>query len=480
MSTASKYWLLIRLDATGNSKIEEITVAKAFFTSIFPELISSENLLDAQIQCQLWENWQTSLVANQANKISTSNNARVHPAELCLRCFISSVIQQVCIQLEINFGKNYGFTRHDLFPLVLNDVIERSAKHQQSSYTSVALEILQTYNPERGNLSNWTSKLVKQHRELKAFLIEHGVYLVTDWAILNDTNSEQLQRIFQEFHHLTESEIRLAAILLESYHRIYRRDRRTARKLGRQGQCLPPTTEQLQQISQLFQQKINLEFKTSEIMSRLHNIAKLLREYRIYIKSGTYKNQSLDAPAGNSDNSYTLGGLIPSTYSTSEQDEENEFLQFYRSEFMNSLDLALKTIINHRLSTLKKQNIALVNQFVIALHLYHCQGQSMVEIAQKIGLQAQYQVTRLLKLKQLRTEVRQLMLKKLLSSVLNRALLYTEFKEAKNLEQQIEEILDRQIEDIFQKAEAESTVTKNRPLPSLFARRVCYIANQIQ
>lgn len=104
----------------------------------------------------------------------------------------------------------------------------------------------------------------------------------------------------------------------------------------------------------------------------------------------------------------------------------------------------------------------------------------MTEIAKKIGLQAQYQVTRLLKLKQLRTEVRQLMLKNLLNSVLNRALPYSGFQEAKNLEQQIEQMLEQHIENIFQEAEAESTVTKNRPLSSLFARRVCYLLKQIQ
>ncbi len=472
MSSASKYWLLIRLDPTGNSKIEEIAAAKAFFTSTFPEVITNENLVDAQIQRQLWENWRTSLI-----EVSTRNTT-THPAELCLRCFISSVIEQVCIQLEINFGNHYGFTRRDLFPLVLNDVIEHSSKQQQSSYTSVAREILQTYNPERGNLSTWTSKLVKQHRELKAFLIEHGIYLVTDWAILNDTNSEQLQRIFQEFHHIGESEIRLAAVLLESYHRIYRRDRRTARKSGRQGQCLPPTTEQLQQISQQFYLKSNLELTPSQIISRLQNIAKLFREYRIYIRSGAYKCESLDAPIVSSDNSCTLAEKIPSPDSNNDEDEQNEFLQFYRHEFMNSLDLALKTIINHRLTTLEKQNNSLVNQYTTALHLYHCQGEIMAEIARKIGLQAQYQVTRLLKLKQLRTEVRQLMLKNLLASVLNRALSYTNLNEAKNLEEKIEQMLSQQIEDVIQEAEAESTVTKKRPLPSLFARRICYMLRQ--
>lgn len=474
MSIASRYWLLIRLNATGNRQIEEIAVAKAFFTSTFPNGANIENLLDGEIQRHLWECWQNSLLANEP-----TSNINPHPAQLCLRCFISSVIEQVCIQLETNFGNNYGFTRRDLFPLVLNDIIERPSK-QPSSYTSVACEILQTFNPERGNLSSWTTKLVKQHRELKAFLIQHGIYLVTDWAILNDTDSEQLQRIFQEFHHLSESEIKQATVLLNSYHNVYRRDRRTARKSGTQGQCLPPTTEQLQRIAEQFQSRSHLKFSTSQIMSRLQNIAELLREYRIHIRSGSYKSESLDASVGGSDSNYTLAERIPAPSSNDEEDERTEFLQSYRQEFINYLDSSLETIIHHRITILKRQNAAAVNQFTTALHLYHCQGEPMGEIALKIGLQAQYQVTRLLKLKQLRTDVRQLMLKNLLPSVLNKAITYTNLFEVKTLEQRIEQVLNEQIENLIKEAEAESIVTKNCPLRSLFALRICHLMRKIK
>jgi hypothetical protein len=56
------------------------------------------------------------------------------------------------------------------------------------------------------------------------------VYFISDWAILNDTKSKQLQRILAEFHHLSESEIRDSCILLESYHAVYRRDRLEQRR----------------------------------------------------------------------------------------------------------------------------------------------------------------------------------------------------------------------------------------------------------
>ncbi|EDX78320.1 hypothetical protein MC7420_8058 [Coleofasciculus chthonoplastes PCC 7420] len=66
---------------------------------------------------------------------------------------------------------------------------------------------------------------LKQHRELNRFLLEQGVYLISDWAILNDTTPNQLSRIYRDFHHLTDREIQQARILLRSYHSIYRRDR---------------------------------------------------------------------------------------------------------------------------------------------------------------------------------------------------------------------------------------------------------------
>jgi hypothetical protein len=56
------------------------------------------------------------------------------------------------------------------------------------------------------------------------------VYFISDWAILNDTKSKQLQRILAEFHHLSEFEIRYSCILLESYHAVYRRDRLEQRR----------------------------------------------------------------------------------------------------------------------------------------------------------------------------------------------------------------------------------------------------------
>jgi hypothetical protein len=91
--------------------------------------------------------------------------------------------------------------------------------------------------------SGWARFCCPQSKK-KSHLLEHRVYLVSDWAILNDTNSKQLQRIFSQFHHLTSREIEQATQLLESYHAVYRAQRLLQRQAGTKGQCHPPTTEQ--------------------------------------------------------------------------------------------------------------------------------------------------------------------------------------------------------------------------------------------
>lgn len=453
MGAASIYWRFLSIDAAGRRKSEQILTAKAFFQQQFPQFIAQPDVPDASIQRQLL---QISSNPDTTNRLD---------AQMCLRCFISSQIEQTCIQLESQFGENHGFTRYDLFPFVLDDVIVASPR---SSYQSLAIEILQTFNPERGNLSTWTNRLVKHHRELNSFLLEHGVYLVSDWAILNDTNSKQLQRIFLEFHHLTPAESQQASTLLESYHAVYRRDRLASRMSKVRGQCPLPTVEQLQRIAQIFHLKANESLSAEDVMNLLQDIAELLRQYRIHVRGGAPPTESLD----NSDNRVTDAINRVST-SADDEDDNTDFLRFYRRQFIDCLDQSLDKVISDRVTKLTRKNDEMAQQFTNALHLFHCQGQSMGAIAPLVGLQAQYQVTRLLKLKEFRADVRQYMLNSLLRSILDKATSYTNPKRLKTLEKQVETALEEQISAAIQEVENESAQAKNRPLSSLFAQRLC-------
>ncbi len=133
------------------------------------------------------------------------------------------------------------------------------------------------------------------------------MYFISDWAILNDTKSKQLQRILAEFHHLSESEIRLACLLLESYHAVYRRDRLEQRRnLLNSGQariqrrCLPPTATQLDEIARLLNAKATLRLETEEVLNHLQNLAKGLQQYRIFCQERLKKDSLVEWTAKSS------------------------------------------------------------------------------------------------------------------------------------------------------------------------------------
>lgn len=127
------------------------------------------------------------------------------------------------------------------------------------------------------------------------------MYSISDWAILNDTKSKQLERILAEFHHLSESEITLACILLESYHAVYRRDRLRQRRdsfsspqSSRKKPCVPPTTEQLQEIARRVNAKSPFNLRAQEVVNQLQDLAKRLRHYRHYVRVGLKNLGCLD------------------------------------------------------------------------------------------------------------------------------------------------------------------------------------------
>ncbi len=124
---------------------------------------------------------------------------------------------------------------------------------------------------------------------------------ISDWAILNDTKSKQLEQILAEFHRLDEGEITVACALLESYHAVYRRDRlRQRRNQFTSGQtrtkvpCAPPTLKQLHEIVQGVNAKTSLNIQSQEVSHRLHDLAKRLRQYRHAVRLGFTGTACLD------------------------------------------------------------------------------------------------------------------------------------------------------------------------------------------
>ena len=440
----AKYWLLVRLDGTGKLRVEEVAIAQAFFQQQFAH---AAPLADEVIQ-QLWQ-WVQ----------STDESERL-PAELCLRCWISHQIVQVCRQLADKFGDRHGFTYTDLFPFVLNDVIERRHGAASTPYRSLASKILQTFNPDLGRLSAWVKRHVEHDPDLSAFLQEHGVYMATDWGLLCDTSPNHLRKIFAEFYTATPIEIEQAYDLLQGYHAVYRIDRLQNRQQGLVGNreaCSPPTTNQLNRI-QAFLQTISSSAVTDQetLFSQLQYLATHIRRYRLYRRNGILPTESIDQPG-----TRELVEDQPSEADDKieEIEEQQEFLRLFRQQIVMNLDDVLRQVTSDRATYLQRRNPSRAQPFLIALQLFHCRKLSMGAIAPQIGLKAQYQVSRLLKLKEFRATVKSLLFKRLRDWLIDKASAYTDPNHLQELIQTIERILAEDVSNLFQ---------------DLFAYRLCH------
>ncbi|MDY6940356.1 MAG: hypothetical protein SWY16_22215 [Cyanobacteriota bacterium] len=456
----------MRLNASGGCRTEEIRSAKDFFCEQFPQLQQPQlqDLSDIQIQRHL-----LALVR------SGNSQTACRMAQLCLRCFISHQILRVCQQLSVRFGRERGFTDRDLLPLVLDDVLP--SVNSKGSYRSVADNILQTFEPERAGLSTWTARLVKRHPELTRFLLERGIYTITDWAILNDTKLTQLRRILADFYDLSTVEVQNNCNLLECYHKVYRAQRieqRLAR--GKVSSCCPPPDRlQLENIAARLDREYRWRRSPKQIRELLQELAGRLRQYRIYVRGGTIESESLDAP----EMSARVGAMSAREVEEDRGDRDT-FLSAYRDDFEGCLDRAVRESIQARLSRKPRKNSPTPEQFLTALHMFHCEGKSMSEIARVLGFKAQYQVTRMLKLKDFRADVRQQMLVKLLDRVLERAKVYVDREQLAATESQVKGALDEQIETEIEQAEKEASVPHDRPVKSLFSRRLCHYLQEIE
>jgi hypothetical protein len=452
MSRVSRYWNLVRLDPTGHRRIQEQPDAKRFFQQQFGGI---DEPVQAELQAQL------------LTQMRQGEDLAQQYAQLCLRCFISSQIEQVCINLEQQFGLTHGFSREELFPLVLNDDGRFAGRGgTDRTYISVAENILNGFESDKGSLTTWTIRLVKHNRDLNQFLLESGVCLLSDWAILNDTTPSKLRRVLTDFQPMSAPEVDAAVLLLDSYHNIYRADRLIARQAGAKGACPAPTPGQLERMQ--------------TTLSKLQRLADRLRQYRIASRTGRMPTVSIDA-VGNHGEGLSLGDrLAAPSQETPEPSAPESFLTAYRQQFGPILDAALESVVQTRLKTQKGDK---AQHFLTALQLFHCQGQSMGAIAKAVGLQAQFQVSRLMNLKAFREDVRHQMFDRLRQFV-KQAVGDTlgdvvSPDRLAQVDAQIEIALNEQITDLLQAAAAQAQSPKDYVTGTVFSRTLCQLIDRL-
>ncbi len=440
MGKLERYWNLVRLAEGGDRRTQVLPAVKLWLEQEF-----SSEAEDSEIQRRLLD--------------------RAEPqANLALRCFVSYQIGQVCQQLAAQFGPNHGFGMRDLLPYVLDD-----DGRDRTSYQPLSVKILSTFDPERASLTTWTMRLVKHHRELNQFLVECGVYLLSDWAILNDTTPVKLRRVLTEYQPTARVECDRAIALLDAYHQVYRGDRLLARQKGAKGSCPTPTGEQLDRIAGV------LGLPSSQgILSRLQRLAQSLRQYRLATRGGAMQTVSLDAK---NEDEQSLGDRLTAKEADSGESNVGEFLAAYRREFGSALGLGLEQVVSQRQAKLKPPKDG---HFLVGMKLFHCQGMSMTDIAPQVGLQAQFQVSRLLNLKAFREDVRHALLMTLKGTVAGLAERFVESDRLLALDSQIEGALITQVDSLIQDASSQAQSPKDFASMSLFAKTLCEYLDRLE
>jgi hypothetical protein len=355
MGSMARYWQLVRLDGTGNRRSQTLAIAKDFVQQHFLDELSQENIVDLSVQKRLMRVYREQTV-------SVENRSA---AELCLRCFISHQIEQVCIQLEEQFGGTGGFTRRELWALVLDDDGQSASRQQRSgrsiaTYQTLSSQILQSFDPDRASLSTFATRQTKQSPELTAYLLQHGIYLISDWAILNNTRLEQVPRIFAEFHGLSPNEIDAAVTLLNSYHAVYRHDRLKLRQLGQITGCSTCPLPTIEQLTRIAQGLVNSNLSPETVLSQLQSLATRLRQYRIYVRGGSqFRTESLDQPEIQS----RVLEMQSAPAEEALEGDEQAFLGFYQAQFSQCLEESIHQAIDDRVAYLQRKKTSKVTSF---------------------------------------------------------------------------------------------------------------------
>jgi hypothetical protein len=471
MAYASRYWTLIQLDPAGGYVTREIPAAQLFLCRQFPELIHQTAVETAQDKLI-----QTRLVEFLGNTALAS--AECLWVEKCLRCYISHQILQVCVDLQNKFGENHGFTLNDLLGLVLDDVdldqsilrqsaseSSKRARQMQAAYVPLAARILRSFDPKFASLSTWASMLTRQHNELNDFLLKYGVFLQSNWSLLNETAVDALQRILTETFHLPAIDIEKACTVLSSYHAVYRCDRR-----GQRGRCQLPTEEQLNRILQLSK----LPISPRALLNDLITLADYLRQHRLLSRGNVLPSVSIHDP--------DVGTAIEQTIS---QEQETDLQDNPTTEANGPLmlavtrwlDQAIGATIEQRCTYLQKKSPSKAAKYVAVLRAYCCDQKSMKEIATEVGLKAQYEVTRLLKLDDFLDDIRCNLLKKIKEEILS----VTQNEEIHSYYMSPEKLQDLDEEKLAPLiVKPRSNSSSNTLESSLFIQRLCTVIQNLK
>jgi hypothetical protein len=389
------YWSmpnLPKVNGLNQDKLgREIGTAKEFFQQ-YVGGVGSESF--QQSDQRLWNLWQGAIAQDDiATQLAT---------ELCLRCRIAHEIRTSCRDLAARFYAQQ-VTWEEVFTCLPYDDGRSLERTQGERYQPFTMTVLHAYNPQRNgqaSLAKLVQRMVRQQEAVLQYLLEQGVLLRSDWALLNRASQVGL----------TSFEV----AILKAFHAVYRSDRRQQHTSRTDGKCPPPTSEQLQRMLTWLVEKSNIQIDSpAALLKHLTSLAQVIRKQEIFKARKTpwvdAFDQSDSDTEGGSSREVADESIFNNPFEAAAQKTFQTFCDRWQQQGWNfaaeldtSLAWGVEQAIGDRVTTLKckpKQS-HLVELYEQGLYLTYCQGLTQTEIGDQWQMD-QYKVSTLLKLKEL-------------------------------------------------------------------------------
>ena len=212
----SEYWVLRQASSRGVRSAELSNAAAAFASSGFQAAEPSNNV-DLGL-----------LRASQA----VSDPGPL----LCLRCRVSHALEAWLRATHKAHGPRHCIELSALVGYALDDdgrltIRTGPATEAPFSYAQIAsmpkglispfsAEVLRTYDPALCGLPHWARLKIQSHNGLKAYFREHGLLLISDWALLRNSSLRRVREACQ-FHLRSSSSLERLMGLHQRYGPLY-------------------------------------------------------------------------------------------------------------------------------------------------------------------------------------------------------------------------------------------------------------------
>lgn len=128
---------------------------------------------------------------------------------LALRCRVSHPMEAWLRALHTRYQDSYGLDLLAMASYVLDDTgslsirtgTQTSAPFTYAEIASLpkglispfSAEVIRTYDPDKCGLPHWARLKLQCHNDLKAYFREHGLLLISDWALLRHSSSKRVR-----------------------------------------------------------------------------------------------------------------------------------------------------------------------------------------------------------------------------------------------------------------------------------------------